>query len=196
MEVREPIPAYGNKISIEQYLEMENVSTEKHEYYRGEIFAMSGAKLSHNIISGNLYFELRKKLSGKTCKPFNSDQRIHIPANSLFTYPDISVVCGEIITLDDDEFNILNPTVLIEVLSASTRNYDKGDKFKLYRDIDTLKEYIVVDSESVSVEAFRLNEKGHWELEEYKLLISSLHIPVIEQSIPLAAIYEGTSLMG
>ena len=145
---------------------------------------------------GNLYFELRKKLPGNPCKPFNSDQRIHIPADPLFTYPDISVVCGEIITLEDDEFNILNPTILIEVLSASTRNYDKGDKFKLYRDIDTLKEYIVVDSESVSVEAFRLIEKGHWELEEYKLLISSLHIPVIEQSIPLAAIYEGTSLMG
>ena len=145
---------------------------------------------------GNLYFELRKKLPGNPCKPFNSDQRIHIPADPLFTYPDISVVCGEIITLEDDEFNILNPTILIEVLSASTRNYDKGDKFKLYRDIDTLKEYIVVDSESVSVEAFRLNEKGHWELEEYKLLTSSLHIPVIEQSILLAAIYEGTSLMG
>ena len=92
MEVREPIPAYGNKISIEEYLEMENFSSEKHEYYRGQIFAMSGAKVPHNIISGNLYFELRKKLSGKSCMPFNSDQRIHIRENSLFTYPDISIV--------------------------------------------------------------------------------------------------------
>ena len=84
----------------------------------------------------------------------------------------------------------------MEVLSASTRNYDKGDKFRLYRDIATLKEYIVVDSESIAVEAFRLNEKGHWELEEYKLLDASLFISTIQEHIPLSAIYEGTALTG
>lgn len=196
MEVREPIAAYGNKVTIEEYLEMEDLSSEKYEYYRGEVFAMSGAKVPHNMISGNLYFELRKKLLGKPCKPFNSDQRIHIPGNSLFTYPDIAIVCGEIITLNDDNVNVLNPVALIEVLSASIRNYDKGDKFRLYRDIATLKEYIVVDSESIGVEAFRLNEKGHWELEEYKLLDDSLLLSTIQEHIPLSAIYEGTALAG
>jgi Uma2 family endonuclease len=165
MEVREPAVAYGKeKISIEDYLQMENTEVVKHEYYQGEIFAMSGAKVPHNKISGNIYATLHAKLKGKKCKPFNSDQRIHIPSNTLFTYPDISIICGEIITLNDDDYNVLNPTVIIEVLSNSTKNYDRGEKFKLYRDIKTLKEYILVDSESIHVEVFRLNENGHWEL--------------------------------
>ena len=117
MEVREPAIAYSQqKISIEEYLEMENASLEKHEYYKGEVFAMSGAKVPHNTISTNLLMMLAQKLRGKKCRPFNSDQRIHIPANTLFTYPDISIICGEVITLNNDEYNVLNPTVIIEVL--------------------------------------------------------------------------------
>ena len=155
MEVKEPAVAYNKeKISIEAYLEMENASLEKHEYYKGEIFAMSGAKVSHNTISGNLFVTLSNKLKGKKCKPYNSDQRIHIQSNTLFTYPDISIICGEIITLNNDEYNVLNPAVIIEVLSKSTKNYDRGEKFKLYRDITTLKEYILVDSESMHIEVF------------------------------------------
>ncbi|MEP7317689.1 MAG: Uma2 family endonuclease [Panacibacter sp.] len=163
MEVREPAVAYSKqKISIEDYLEMENASSEKHEYYKGEVFAMSGAKVPHNQISGNIYAVLHNKLKGKKCKPYNSDQRIHIQSNTLFTYPDISIICGEIITLNNDDYNVLNPTVIIEILSPSTKNYDRGEKFKLYRDIPTLKEYILTDSESIHIEVFRLNESNHW----------------------------------
>src|SRR6516162_7116924 len=144
MEVKEPAIAYSQqKISIEEYLEMENAALEKHEYYKGEVFAMSGAKVPHNIIGANLLIALSLQLKGKTCKPFNSDQRIHIPSNTLFTYPDISIVCGEVIMLNNDPYNVLNPTVIIEVLSKHTKNYDRGEKFKLYRDITTLKEYIM-----------------------------------------------------
>lgn len=93
MEIKEPAIAYGKeKISIEEYLEMENASIEKHEYYKGEIFAMSGAKVPHNVISGNLFIALGQKLKGKKCRSYNSDQRIHIPINTLFTYPDISII--------------------------------------------------------------------------------------------------------
>src|SRR4051812_31811999 len=131
MEVNEPAVAYSKrKYSIEEYLELENASLEKHEYYKGEIFAMSGAKLAHNDICGNLYANLWNRLKGKPCKPYNSDARIHIEENSLFTYPDISVVCGEVETLNNDNFNVLNPTIIFEVLSASTRNYDLGEKFR------------------------------------------------------------------
>ncbi len=138
MEVKEPAIAYSKqKISIEAYLEMENASPEKHEYYQGEVFAMSGAKLPHNTIAGNLFVALANRLKGKKCKPYNSDQRIHIESNTLFTYPDISIVCGEVLTLNDDEYNVLNPAVIVEVLSKSTRNYDRGEKFKLYRNITT-----------------------------------------------------------
>lgn len=196
MEVREAAIAYGKeKMSIEAYLEMENAADEKHEYYKGEVFAMSGAKVPHNAITGNLFIALGLKLKGKKCKPFNSDQRIHILSNTLFTYPDISIICGEIITLNDDDYNVLNPTVIIEVLSKSTKNYDRGEKFKLYRDIATLKEYLLVDSESIHVEIFRLNENGHWELEEYDSLNDAVIIKAINETVVLSEIYEGVLIV-
>src|SRR5215204_4811154 len=99
MDVKEPAVSYNNKkYTIEEYLEMEQGSQEKHEYYQGEIFAMSGSKVTHNIIAINTSTLFTSKLKGKSCQAFNSDQRIHIEKNSLFTYPDISVVCGDIET--------------------------------------------------------------------------------------------------
>jgi Uma2 family endonuclease len=195
MEVREPAVAYSKqKISIEEYLEMENTSIEKHEYYRGEIFAMSGAKMPHNRISSNLMITLGQKLKGKKCQPYGSDARIHIESNTLFTYPDISIICGEVITLNNDDYNVLNPAVIIEILSPSTKNYDRGEKFKLYRDITTLKEYILVDSESIHIEVFRLNETRHWELEEYNTITDHLSIKAIDETVSISEIYEGVNM--
>ncbi len=195
MEVREPVIVYSEqKSSIEEYLEMENGADEKHEYYKGEIFAMSGAEVPHNTIATNFLGTLVNKLKGKKCKPFNSDQRIHIPSNTLFTYPDISIICGEIITLNDDDYNVLNPTVIIEVLSKSTKNYDRGEKFKLYRDIASLKEYMLVDSESIHIEIFRLNENGHWVLEEYNSLTDTVIIKAINETVSLSEIYDGVRI--
>ena len=192
MDVREPAVIYGRKhFSIREYLEMENAATEKHEYYEGEIFAMSGAKMPHNEISSNLMTSLGPKLKGKNCKPYNSDVRIHIESNTLFTYPDISIICGEIMTLNNDDLNVLNPTVIIEILSPSTKNYDRGEKFKLYRDIPTLKEYVLVDSESIHVEVFRLNETRHWELEEYKSISDAIAMKAIDETILLSDVYDG-----
>lgn len=196
MDIKEPIPAYSkDRYTIEEYLEMENAATEKHEYYKGEVFAMSGAKLQHNIITTNLLVALGNKLTGKPCRPFGSDMRIHIPQNTLFTYPDISVICGEVESLDNDEMNFLNPTVIIEVLSPSTKNYDRGEKFRLYRDIATLKEYILVDSESISIEAFHINNTGHWELSEYKDISDTLNLRAIDVVLSLNEIYTGTRLV-
>ncbi len=195
MEVKEPAIAYGKqKISIDEYLEMENASSEKHEYYQGEIFAISGAKVPHNIIATNLVVALTIKLKGKSCRPFNSDQRIHVEANTLFTYPDISIICGDIITRNNDDYNVLNPTVLIEFLSRSTKNYDRGEKFKLYRDIPTLREYVLVDSESIHIEIFRLNANNHWELEEYNKDAQTVLIQAINMPLSIEEIYEGTEL--
>ncbi len=194
MEVREPIVKHGKKtFTIAEYLEMENVAAEKSEYYQGEIFAMSGAKLPHNRISSNLMITLGNRLKQKGCQPFGSDLRVHVEKNSLFTYPDLSIVCGEVKTLNDDEMNVLNPTVLIEVLSKSSKNYDRGDKFKLYRDIPTLTEYILVDSLSLNVEVFRLNKNNFWQLEEYRAIEEILLIHALQVSIPLADIYEGVT---
>jgi len=195
MEVKEPAVAYGKqKVSIEEYLEMEQSSIEKHEYYKGEIFAMSGAKMPHNTISKNLLGTLFTKLKGKKCQPYGSDVRIHIESNTLFAYPDISIICDEVITRNNDDFNVLNPVVIIEILSQSTKNYDRGEKFKLYRDIPTLKEYILIDSESIHIETFRLNEKNHWELEEYNFVAEELYVKAINEKILIADIYEGVKI--
>jgi Uma2 family endonuclease len=192
MELREPAVAYGKKkFTIQEYLDMENAATEKHEYYKGEIFAMSGAKMPHNTIARNLLVALGNKLKGKKCQPYGSDARIHIESNTLFTYPDISIICGEVQTLNNDDYNILNPAVIIEILSPSTKNYDRGEKFKLYRDIPTLKEYMLVDSESIHMEVFRLNEKRHWELEEFNSLNDNVLINAIRETLSLSEIYDG-----
>lgn len=196
MEVREPAVAYGKqKFTIEEYLAFEEASIEKHEYYKGEIFAMPGRKVPHNIIFRNLFCELAIKLKGKKCQPFGSDQRIHIETNTLFTYPDISIICGDIETLNDDNLNILNPSVIIEILSPSTKNYDRGEKFKLYRDIPTLKEYVLVDSESIYIEVFWLNEASYWELEEYKSIDETFYIKTIDEDLRVADIYEGVKIV-
>jgi Uma2 family endonuclease len=195
-ELREPLAVYGKtKFTIEEYLEMENASTIKHEYYKGEIFAMSGAKLNHNRIFASLFSALASKLKGKSCKPFGSDLRVYIDSNSLFTYPDITIVCGKVETKDNDEFNVLNPKVIIEILSSSTKNYDRGDKFKLYRDIPSLKEYVLIDSEKIGVEVFRLNTQQHWELEEYNSLGKELYIQAIDTKVLLEDIYEDVSFI-
>jgi len=189
IEIREPIVAYGKKnFTIEEYLEMEHDSVEKHEYYQGEIFAMAGAGKNHNIIFKNVFRDIAYGLKGKSCQPFGADMRAYIPENGLFTYPDISIYCGDIHEYNED--TIMQPSVIIEILSPSTKNYDRGEKFKLYRDIAGLKEYILIDSESISIEAFRLNEHNHWELEEYKKEDDILSVQTVQLSLPLHEIYE------
>lgn len=197
MQVQEAAPAYNRKNwTIEEYLEMEAASEVKHEYYRGEIFAMSGALLPHVVLTDNVMFALRGKLRGKGCRPYNGDLRIHIPENTLFTYPDVSVFCGDVKTLNNDKFNALNPVLLIEVLSKSTKAYDRGDKFRLYRDIQTLKEYVLIDSLSVAVEVFAINAAGKWELTEYKSLGDELSFRSLNVSLSMKEIYEDSGLTG
>jgi Uma2 family endonuclease len=188
-EVKEPAPKY-DRFTEEEYLEIERSGTEKHEYYQGEIFAMSGASFSHNDIFTNTFGELTSKLSESSCRPYSSDLRIHIPANTLYTYPDISIICGKKEATDDSFDTATNPTVIIEILSKSTRNYDRGNKFALYREIATLKEYILIDSESVSVEQFSKSDDGSWLLKEYKKLDLILTIQILNLSIPLAKLYK------
>lgn len=193
--VREPAVAYGKRyFTIEEYLEMEDAATEKHEYYKGEIFAMSGAKLNHNRIIANLIYAMKSQLKGRPCEPLGSDMRVHIPTNTLFTYPDISVFCNGVDTRNGDQMNALNPTAIVEVLSPSTRGYDRGEKFMLYRDIPTLKCYILVDSTSVKIEVWAINADNKWELTEYNDIKETLLIGSIDIAIPLADVYEAIEL--
>ncbi|MES2703557.1 MAG: Uma2 family endonuclease [Bacteroidota bacterium] len=196
MEVNEAAVAYEKqKYSIEEYLAMEESATEKHEYYQGEIFAMAGAKLPHTRICGNIYFQLRQRLAGKPCEPHNSDLRVHIPTNTLFTYPDVSVTCGEPKTLNNDNWNLLNPVVIFEVLSRSTRNYDRGEKFTLYRSIPFLQEYILVDSESMSVDHHYINPKGNWAINEYRHAKDSFDVASLGITLTVADLYENVTFL-
>ena len=178
-------------ITAEDYLYHERKAETKHEYFQGEIFAMSGASFVHNTIFSNTLADLVTKLKGKKCSAFGSDLRVHIPKNTLYTYPDITVICDKIENTDDSFDTAKNPTVIFEILSKSTRNYDKGQKFTLYRDIETLKEYILIDSENISVEKFSKNEDNSWTLTEYKNLDDVFHIKAIEVSIALNDVYDG-----
>lgn len=173
------------------YLDSERVATDKHEYYKGEVFAMSGASIAHNQIFSKLFGELAYRLKNKSCQPFGSDLRIHIPTNTLYTYPDITIVCGEIETTDDHFDTVTNPSVIIEILSPTTKDYDRGTKFTLYRDIPSLKEYILIDSEMVRVEKFELNSNQSWNFTEYKDVGQSFAINAIGEHLKLTEIYSG-----
>ena len=150
----------------EEYLALERSAEQKSEYYQGEIFAMSGGSLIHSRIAVNITTMLVGALRGKGCQVFNSDLRVHIPANGLYTYPDASVVCGEPQVLDEQRDTIINPVVLVEVLSSTTESYDRGAKFGLYRSIESLREYLLVSQERRWIELFRKNDGGIWELHE------------------------------
>ncbi len=196
MKIKEPSVAYKKElISIDEYLKAEDLAEFKHEYFQGEIFAMAGTGIPHNEIFSNLFGEICIQLKGKSCRPYGSDMRLHIPQNTLLTYPDISIYCGEKANFEKNDRTFLEPTVLIEILSPSTKDYDRGGKFKLYRDIPTLREYVLVDSEAVSIEVFRINTSSHWELEEYKLADQQLSIKSLEVTISLKEIYQYTGLI-
>jgi len=195
MELKEPAPAYGrDKYAVEQYLAMEEKSPDKHEFYQGDIFTMQGASFQHNQVTANLMGALKTKLRGTSCQPYGSDLRIHIEKNTLFTYPDISIICGTAEFLNGDQMNLLNPTVIIEVFSPSSRNYDRGQKFKLYRDIPSLKEYVMIDPDEICVEAFFINANSNWELRIFRKLSDVLLIQSVAVSLQLSAIYESTKI--
>ncbi len=179
------------KYSIAEYLEAEEKSVEKNEFYQGEIFAMVGASIAHNHIVRNVLVAVGNFLSKKgSCNVFPSDLRIYIEANSLFTYPDVSIICGEIETLENYKDNVTNPTVLIEVLSPSTADYDRGGKFKLYRDIPSLKEYILISSTEILIEKYEKQTDGTWVLHEYKQGSDLFKITNIGLDILVNSFYE------
>lgn len=177
-------------VSQEEYLEAERLALDKHEYYRGEIFAMSGASFEHNQIESNLLGPILHFLKGRLCKSFGSNLRVHIPENTLYTYPDIIIICDEPKFVDDTFDTITNPSVIIEILSPSTEAYDRGAKFDLYRDIETLNEYILVSSTSMLVISYTKNTSDNsWVFKDFTKPVDILNISTIQYSIALADIY-------
>jgi Uma2 family endonuclease len=174
-----------------EYLSFERSSQERHEYYKGEIYLMSGASFKHNIIEDNVRGSLHEFLKGRKCRSFGSNLRVHVPKNTLYTYPDILIVCDAPKFVDNEFDTLLNPAVLIEILSPSTGNYDRGAKFDLYRDIDSLKEYILIDSASVHCVRYKKNLDNTWTLSEFKNLHDTFPITTIDLQLQLSEVYSG-----
>ncbi len=194
-QLREPVLVYDKKhVSAHEYLQFERQALTKHEYYQNEVFDMAGAGLRHNKIFSNVFGKLAIHLTGNPCQVYGSDLRVHIPENTLYTYPDISIVCGDPQTSKEDDDSITTPVVLIEILSPSTKSYDRGEKFRLYQDIPTLKEFILIDSESVDVEVFRKSDHTFWTPEQHRSLSESLRLMSANFSISLSEIYRGVTV--
>ena len=181
-------------VSPEDYLRLEREAEVKHEYFKGEIRAMAGAGYAHNLICANLTIEIGSQLRGKNCSVVGSDQRLQILSGSAFTYPDLTVVCGK------PEFNegkkpdtLLNPTLLVEVLSPTTGQYDRSDKFMLYRQVPSLRQYLTLDSQSIRAELYTLDELGRWVLTETRDLAAVLDLASIGCQVPLAEVYAGVA---
>lgn len=180
-------------ISIEDYLSLEESADEKHEYYRGEIFAMAGGTIAHNQIVSNMVSEVNFFLREKDCQVFPSDLKVHNEANSLFTYPDISIVCGELQKWQGRNDTITNPVVIIEVLSESTQLYDRGQKFKLYRSIPSLKEYLLISSIEYMVEQYTKQADDVWSFCELTNPEDRMSIESIGFSFAIKELYRNVS---
>lgn len=187
----------------QEYLEFERNSLEKHEYYQGEIFplyrdevnGMSGATISHNKISSNLIFLFKSKLKGKPCDTFGSDFRVNIPNISMYTYPDVSIVSGNPDATDAENDTYTNPTVIIEILSKSTKNYDLGTKFLLYKQIESLKNYVLIDSLSCQVIKYVRQSNNSWLMTETKSIDDKINIESIEVDLNLSDVYENVKFI-
>ncbi len=160
--------AEKRKITPAEYLALERSSPEKHEYFDGEMFAMAGASEEHNLIVANVVGELRAALRHLPCKVYPSDMRLKVPATGLYTYPDASALCGRAEFEDAEVDTLLNPTVIVEVLSESTEDYDRGTKFKNYRSIPSFREYVVVSQTEVLVEHHVRQADGSWLMREHR----------------------------
>jgi len=183
-------PIIQNKKYTEQeYLELERKAEYKSEFFGGEIFAMAGTTNPHNIITVNFLILLGTKLRGKGCRPYGSDMRVHTPINSLYAYPDISVVCGEKKFLDNVFDTLLNPVFICEVLSKSTADYDTGGKFMRYRSIESLKEYWVISSLECRLQKFVKQPNGSWLLTETTNVNDTVLIESLGEEVPLSEVY-------
>lgn len=171
----------------QEYLEWEERQDIKYEYINGEVFAMTGGTIPHNDIALNLASALKYHLRGKGCKVLMADAKLGVSENGPFHYPDVMVTCDE---RDRQAIKFIQyPCLIAEVLSPGTEGYDRGGKFTHYRSIKTLREYVLIDAQQISVECFRLNEKGIWELHPYTEG-DEIHLTSVDFHCPICLLYE------
>jgi Uma2 family endonuclease len=177
-------------LTPEQYLEIERKAERKSEYLDGKMFAMAGAREAHNLLAGNLFAALHGHTRGRPCRVYASDMRIHIKSTGLHTYPDISAVCGERRFVDGQTDTLLNPGLIVEVLSPTTEVYDRGRKFEHYQSIESLREYLLVSSDRVHADLYSRRNEGRWLLTSAHRLEDSLTLESVGARIVLSDLYD------
>ena len=177
----------------DEYLALEDRAEEKHEFINGEMVAMAGVTLTHNVITVNLAGELVRLLKGQRCIVLANNQRVNVDATSLYTYPDVIVVCGRARYAPKSRITITNPLVLIEVLSESTEAYDRGAKFAHYRLLPSLQAYVLVAQHPRRVEVFQRMPEGGWLLNEAEQ--GAIRIPCLDVALDLDEVYRNLELL-
>ena len=179
-----------HRFSAGEYLDLERAADEKSEFLNGEIFLMSGASRRHNLVSGNIFRLLSTQLLGRPCETFVSDMRVQVSKAGLYTYPDVVVVCGEPVFEDEVLDTLLNPTLIVEVISPSTEAYDRGRKFEFYRKLPSLREYLVVSQDAPHIDRFVVDDLGRWTLTDASGLEDSLELTSVGCSLRLADVFD------
>src|SRR5712692_3888089 len=185
------LPKSKTYVTPEQYLAFERAAETKHEYLDGQVYAMAGASPQHNQICFNLAGELRQQLKGRNCRGFTSDQKIRTDPADLFSYPDITLVCGEPKFHDEHQDVMLNPTVIVEILSPATEAYDRGEKFARYRQVKSLSDYLLVSQDKPCLEHYvRQKGKKPWLYTVETEMSASIKIASIKCELKLADVYD------
>ena len=175
-------------MSVEEYLAFERAADTKHEYDDGEIIAIAGASRKHNLVGGNTFRHLAKQLEGKPCEIYITEMRVRV-APTKYVYPDVVVVCGEP-QFADEEFDILlNPTVVIEVLSPSTESRDRGDKLQYYGALESVRDYLLIDQDRIRIDHYVKQSPNEWNLHVYTEAEDEIEIASIGCKLSVAAIY-------
>lgn len=177
-------------LTPEQYLEIERQAEFKSEYWQGEMFAMSGAAEPHNLVVPNITAQIHPQLRSSDCRLYSNDMRVRVSATGLYTYPDIVVVCGAPQFLDGRRDTLLNPALVVEVLSPSTEAYDRGRKFEHYQSIDSLRQYLLVASERMRADLFTRQPDGLWLLKAFGSAEDTIELDSIGCRLALSDSYE------
>jgi Uma2 family endonuclease len=176
-------------ISVDDYLRYERESNVKHEYFAGEIFAMAGATPNHNIITSSANRHVGNRLAQSSCIVFSSDQKVRT-TSGLYTYPDVTVVCGKPIYDDKHPDILLNPMLIIEVLSPTTEKYDRGKKFAHYRSLPSFQEYVLIAQDAYWVECFSKHDNGEWVFQSAIGANSTITLKTFEITLSLTDLYQ------
>ena len=182
------------KLSVEEYIQYELEGDIKYEYHNGQIYALAGGTINHGLLCANIYSEIRNELRHKesNCKPLSSEIKLHVKSSKYnsFLYPDTMVICGELEQSDTYKEAIKNPVLIVEVLSKSTADYDRGDKFHIYRQIPALQEYVLVEQEKYVVDIHYKNPKSDlWRITRIEGLDSMIHLQSIDVSISMKNLF-------